>query len=379
MTNWHADESCVNAGTPLFNTCNTQPGAGSYPARPAYTASTTFTTEPDLPETGLPAAGTSIPATEPARSQALGGLNFAFRSAIQFDGFTSLYAPLSGSNSTSFSLSFWCLSANLGNWQGSLMSSPARTLVDTGGGSPHDAWTLPPVAWEAFSAQYDDGTDEYSILDAANANNGLHTEWTDTTVGGNEWTHVMLNAHSTGGVTKFNLVYDTTTVISNTTFAWGANDGMGNFVAGPITFPFALSSNWYLGGTPWTNWEFGNASLDMTNTAYGTNPGGSRGAAYGFIGCLMEVWFAPGQYVDFTSQTVREKFHTKEDDILGILAPVDLGPTGKLPTGSKPKVYFSGMGTPQQGPTHIFPLNRATGKRWTVIGDLILCDADIPS
>ncbi len=44
--NWHVDRSCVGAGTPLFNTCSTQPGAGSYPARPSYTATTVFTVTP---------------------------------------------------------------------------------------------------------------------------------------------------------------------------------------------------------------------------------------------------------------------------------------------------------------------------------------------
>ncbi len=38
--NWHADKSSIGGGTPLFNTCAAQPGAGSYPSRPGYTGTT---------------------------------------------------------------------------------------------------------------------------------------------------------------------------------------------------------------------------------------------------------------------------------------------------------------------------------------------------
>ena len=73
----------------------------------------------------------------------------------------------------------------------------------------------------------------------------------------------------------------------------------------------------------------------------------------GFIGAINELWIAPGQFIDWSIQANRQKFHT--GDVEGDhFAPVDLGPAGKTPTGVKPLIYCT-------GPPQEFRLNRARG------------------
>lgn len=77
---------------------------------------------------------------------------------------------------------------------------------------------------------------------------------------------------------------------------------------------------------------YNNLDLDYTlnDTAVGSNTAGANK----FDGCLAEVYFAPGQYLDFSLAHHRRKF------ISATGKPVHLGLTGSLPTGTPPAIYL---------------------------------------
>lgn len=107
-----------------------------------------------------------------------------------------------------------------------------------------------------------------------------------------------------------------------------------------------------------------------------TNIGGRARLAYadfqystptadGWTGGLAEFWLAFNQYIDWTVEANRLKFHVVSS-FGDVFAPCDLGSTGATPTGTAPHVYLS-------GPPTIFPLNRARGgAALSVEGALIL-------
>jgi hypothetical protein len=103
---------------------------------------------------------------------------------------------------------------------------------------------------------------------------------------------------------------------------------------------------------------FVNEVLDYTLASWtiGSNTGGSSR----MNGCLAEVYFAPGQYLDLSVSANREKF------IYGG-KPVSLGTDGSIPTGIMPIVYLHlDHG---EAPAN-FALNRGSGGNFTVTGAL---------
>jgi len=75
-----------------------------------------------------------------------------------------------------------------------------------------------------------------------------------------------------------------------------------------------------------------NSLIDFTyaDWAIGARPDGSGRLPAD----LAEVWYAPGQWVDFRVQANREKF--------ALSVPVDLGAAGATPTGTSPLIFLSG-------------------------------------
>lgn len=80
------------------------------------------------------------------------------------------------------------------------------------------------------------------------------------------------------------------------------------------------------------------------------------GAGQLFNGCLSEIYFAPGQYLDFSNSANRSKFR---DSVTG--RPISLGADGSLPTGISPIVYFN-------SPAASFGTNSGTGGNFTATG-----------
>jgi hypothetical protein len=95
--------------------------------------------------------------------------------------------------------------------------------------------------------------------------------------------------------------------------------------------------------------------IDYTQTDWavgGTTAGGSK-----FNGCMAELYFAPGQFLDFSVEANRRKF------ISAAGKPVDLGADGSTPTGTAPLVYLNGDET-------TFGTNAGTGGNFTITGTL---------
>ena len=78
-------------------------------------------------------------------------------------------------------------------------------------------------------------------------------------------------------------------------------------------------------------------------------------------GALAEVYFAPGQYLDFSLVANRRKFISASGK------PVHLGSTGALPTGTAPLVY---QHLDDAEAVANFATNRGTGGNFTITGTL---------
>jgi hypothetical protein len=94
-----------------------------------------------------------------------------------------------------------------------------------------------------------------------------------------------------------------------------------------------------------------------TNWRVGANSGGTEK----MNGCLAEVYFAPGQYLDFDTESNRRKFIGADGK------PVSLGTDGSLPTGTAPRVYHhidNGEAVAN------FATNRGSGGNFSITGTL---------
>lgn len=99
-----------------------------------------------------------------------------------------------------------------------------------------------------------------------------------------------------------------------------------------------------------------NVGYIATNWAVGATESGTLK----FDGCLSEVFFAPGQYLDISDSGNRGKF------INGSGKPVSLGSDGSLPTGSAPILYMKNAAAS-------FGTNSGTGGNLSVTGTLDAC------
>lgn len=78
-------------------------------------------------------------------------------------------------------------------------------------------------------------------------------------------------------------------------------------------------------------------------------------------GCLAELYFAPGQYLDFSLVANRRKFISASGK------PVHLGVNGALPTGTPPKVYLH---LDDGEAVANFAINRGNGGSFSITGAL---------
>jgi hypothetical protein len=89
--------------------------------------------------------------------------------------------------------------------------------------------------------------------------------------------------------------------------------------------------------------------------------GASTAGAADFDGCLAEVYFAPGKYLDFDLVYNRRKFISVSGK------PVHFGATGALPTGTAPIVYQS---VADGAAVATFATNLGTGGNYSITGTL---------
>lgn len=102
-----------------------------------------------------------------------------------------------------------------------------------------------------------------------------------------------------------------------------------------------------------------NDTLDYTVGDWGI--GGDSNAGSKLDGCLTELYFAPGQFLDFSVVANRRKFI----DAYG--RPVYLGATGQAPTGTAPLVYQRLF---KSQPVAGFATNSGPGGDFTITGTL---------
>jgi len=98
--------------------------------------------------------------------------------------------------------------------------------------------------------------------------------------------------------------------------------------------------------------------VDYTQTNWGV--GARVGGVSRMNGCLSEVYFAPGQLLDFSITANRRKFI----DAAG--KPVPLGSNGSNPTGTAPAIYLNNSAAG-------FQFNKGTGGNFTTVGTLTNC------
>lgn len=102
-----------------------------------------------------------------------------------------------------------------------------------------------------------------------------------------------------------------------------------------------------------------NDTIDYTDTNWFA--GSSNFGDFWFNGCMAEFYYAPGQYLDFSTLANRRKF------IDANRRPVSLGTTGGLPTGTDPLIYFH---LDKGEAVANFATNRGTGGNFSITGTL---------
>jgi hypothetical protein len=108
-----------------------------------------------------------------------------------------------------------------------------------------------------------------------------------------------------------------------------------------------------------SSFTFANDTLDYTLGDWGL--GARPDATRKMNGCLAEIYFAPGQYLDFSVVANRRKF------ISAGKRPMSLGSDGSLPTGTAPLMYHKLV----KGETvNDFATNRGSGGNFAVTGTL---------
>ena len=98
--------------------------------------------------------------------------------------------------------------------------------------------------------------------------------------------------------------------------------------------------------------------IDLTGTIHTF---GSQPTIWKWDGCMADVWFGYGQYIDFSIDANRLKF-------IDVGNPVDLGSDGSTPTGVAPLIFFSGA-------TAAWHTNKGPGGGFTEFGALTDCGA----
>lgn len=100
-----------------------------------------------------------------------------------------------------------------------------------------------------------------------------------------------------------------------------------------------------------------NDTIDYATATPNWAVGSRTDATLKFNGALAELYFAPGQYLDFSTESNRRKFI----DADGL--PVSLGADGSTPTTTAPAIYL-------KGDNSAFGVNSGTGGNFTVNGAL---------
>jgi hypothetical protein len=86
------------------------------------------------------------------------------------------------------------------------------------------------------------------------------------------------------------------------------------------------------------NMQAGSAGFAVED--FPTAPGLTTHVGARSRGCLGDLWWAPGQFIDFSQSSNRANFH--DVDTLAPVAASSLGASGETPTGTAPAVFLTG-------------------------------------
>lgn len=137
-----------------------------------------------------------------------------------------------------------------------------------------------------------------------------------------------------------------------------SDSGGTNYLYSFMTIPTLSANTWYNLLISWnTNFAFGSRIIHayLNGSSLGATDGSGAGSAFQthnptltiyaaynagapsscFNGCMSEVWYAVGQYIDFTNSANRALFYNAGN-------PVNLGTAGQTPTGTSPSYYWKG-------------------------------------
>lgn len=109
----------------------------------------------------------------------------------------------------------------------------------------------------------------------------------------------------------------------------------------------------------WSTYDNNTLDFSTMNRFYvGARSSGAVGAVVEkHYGDLAEVWFYPGLYLDFSTESNRRLFIDSSGK------PTKLGSNGQYPTGNSPFGYFSGK-------TSVWHVNRGTGPTMSKNGNI---------
>ena len=157
----------------------------------------------------------------------------------------------------------------------------------------------------------------------------------------------VLDLAGTGGILSFQSSANITTtgVWRQILASWNTNA-----TAGARSFTMVI------------NGTTGTQTVTDTGSAFAMDAGAAGIGYSGNLseGCWSEFYFAPGQYLDFSVQSNRNKFVTAGG------TPVYLGTNGTLPTGTQPLIYL-------KNPYSSYNTNSGTGGNAVVNGTLSAC------
>lgn len=226
-----------------------------------------------------------------------------------------------------------------------------------------------------------DGTNDYmtrgaSLTGAADSKTGILSFWFRTDGGNGTDRTILMSATTLAGATpRFRLRH----TAANTIGFIGVNAAGTIILNLSSTTAYLAAATWYHCLSSWNLAVGGSQSLyitdvsDLTTTTFTDDTvdytvadwavGAQADGSTKYDGCLAELYFAPGQYLDFSNAYNRRKF------ISATSKPVSLGPTGSLPTGTAPIVY---QRIADGAAADTFDSNLGSGGDFTITGTLSL-------
>lgn len=197
-----------------------------------------------------------------------------------------------------------------------------------------------------------DGTNDFmtrgaGLTNAADSKSGIFSCWVRIDGGDGAIRRIWGSSASAGGAIDFFRI----ALLAANTFQVVGDNSVGTAIL------VQESDTAYLAGTTWRHlllsWDLATAAVHLyvndvedagagptlTNdtidyTSGDSSVGGNPDGNAKLDGCLAELYFAPGQYLDFSLVANRRKFISANGK------PVSLGSDGSFPTGTAPIAYF---------------------------------------